>query len=167
MILLALPPANHIFVDELVSGRVQFMHKLDDDQELDSRINKALNRMTHRSHSEYTLHFVAPQEYLFREGEKAQHVFIVKRGRLRALKGRGEAQVVLGEIGVGEFVGEMAHINHEPRSASVMALEDCELIEIPFGSLDLVLFSRPAWAHALVVTLSKRLRNSNDALIKR
>ena len=164
IILLAHPPETHIFVDEVVSGRVQFLNKPDDDSEMDFRINKALNRMAHKTAAEYTLHFVAPDEYLFREGEMAKHVFIVKRGKLRALKGRGDKQVVLGEIGVGEFVGEMAHINHEPRSASVQALEDCELIEIPSGALDMVLFSRPAWAHALVVTLSKRLRTSNEAL---
>ncbi|MGZ3721757.1 MAG: cyclic nucleotide-binding domain-containing protein [Bdellovibrionales bacterium] len=166
IIILALPPENHIFVEEVVSGRIQFLNKLGDDAEIDFRINKALNRMTHQTQTEYTLHFVAPDEYLFKEGEIAKHVFIVKRGKLRALKGRGEKQVVLGEIGIGEFVGEMAHINHEPRSASVQALEDCELIEIPSGSLDMVLFSRPAWAHALVLTLSKRLRNSNDARMK-
>jgi CRP/FNR family transcriptional regulator, cyclic AMP receptor protein len=164
IILLCQPPENHVFVDEVVSGRIQFLNKLDDDSELDFRINKALNRMTHRVQTEYTLHFVAPDEFLFKEGEIAKHVFIVKRDKLRALKGKGERQVVLGEIGIGEFVGEMAHINHEPRSASVQALEDCELIEIPSGSLDMVLFSRPAWAHALVLTLSKRLRNSNEAL---
>jgi CRP/FNR family cyclic AMP-dependent transcriptional regulator len=157
-------PEHHIFVDQVVNGRIQFLHNVDDDAEMDRRINKALNRMTHRTQTEYSLHFVAPDEFLFREGEAATHVFIVKRGRLRAFKGNAEKQVVLGEIGVGEFVGEMAHINHEPRSASVQALEDCELIEIPSGSLDMVLFSRPAWAQALVLTLSKRLRNSNEAL---
>jgi CRP-like cAMP-binding protein len=110
---------------------------------------------------------VAPNEFLFKEGEIAKHVFIVKRGRLRAMKGRGEKQITLGEIGAGEFVGEMAHINHEPRSASVQALEDCELIEIPFGSLDMVLFSRPAWSQALVLTLSKRLKSTNAALVEK
>lgn len=167
IIILAEPPEHHIYVDDVVSGKIQFLLKPEDETELDFRINKALNRMTHQVQTEYTLHFVAPDEFLFKEGEIAKHVFIVKRGRLRAVKGRGERQVVLGEIGVGEFVGEMAHINHEPRSASVMALEDCELIEIPFGSLDMVLFSKPAWAHALVVTLSKRLKNSNEALAGR
>ncbi|MBL7688606.1 MAG: Crp/Fnr family transcriptional regulator, partial [Bdellovibrionaceae bacterium] len=65
-----------------------------------------------------------------------------------------------------EFVGEMAHINQEPRSASVKALEDCELIEIPNGSLDLVLFSKPAWAQALMRTLSRRLKRINETLAK-
>jgi CRP/FNR family transcriptional regulator, cyclic AMP receptor protein len=167
IIILAQAPEHHVFVDDVVSGRVQFLNKLGDDAEIDYRMNKALNRITHQTQTEYTLHFVAPQEFLFREGEPAKHVFIVKRGKLRALKGRGERQVVLGEIGIGEFVGEMAHLNHEPRSASVQALEDCELIEIPSGSLDIVLFSRPAWAHALVHTLSKRLKNSNEALAKK
>lgn len=164
MIVLSLAPENHVFVDEVVSGRVQFLTKENDDAEVNFRINKGLNRITHQKPTEYTLHFVAPDEFLFREGEPAKHVFIVKRGKLRAFKGNGESQVVIGEIGAGEFVGEMSHINQEPRSATVQALEDCELIEIPSGSVDMVLFSRPAWAHALVLTLSKRLKTSNNAL---
>jgi CRP/FNR family cyclic AMP-dependent transcriptional regulator len=167
IVMLSTPPESHVFVDDVISGKIQFMLKLDNDAELDFRIGKALNRMTHKEKTEYTLHFVAPQEYLFKEGEVAKNVFIVKRGRLRATKGGGANPVILGEIGVGEFVGEMAHLNHEPRSASVQALDDCELIEIPFGSLDMVLFSKPAWAHALVMTLSKRLKTSNEALAKR
>jgi CRP/FNR family cyclic AMP-dependent transcriptional regulator len=44
----------------------------------------------------------------------------------------------------------------------VKALSDCELIEIPIGTLDTVLFSKPAWARALMMTLSKRLKRSNE-----
>lgn len=167
IILVSTVPESDVFIDQVVSGKVQFLAQPDDEAAMDVCITKALNRVTHGKDAEYTLHFVAPGQFLFREGDVAKHVFIVKRGRLKALKFREGKSVEIGEITVGEFVGEMAHINHEPRSASVQAIDDCELIEIPSGSLDMVLFSRPAWAQALVATLSRRLRTTSEALAKK
>jgi CRP/FNR family cyclic AMP-dependent transcriptional regulator len=167
IVILGPAPDTDIFVDEIISGRVQFFAETHNEAEFDIRVTRALNRAAHTKQTEYTLHFLAPGEYLFHEGDVAQHVFIVRRGRLRALKTREEHEVVIGEIEVGEFVGEMAHINHEPRSATIQAIDDCELIEIPNGSLDMVLFSRPAWAQALVATLSRRLRITSEALAQK
>ena len=84
-----------------------------------------------------------------------------------ALKKNKDKEVLLGTIRPGEFVGEMAHINNENRTATVRAISDCELIEIPNGTLDLVLFSKPVWARALVSTLSKRLKMSNNLLLNK
>ena len=89
----------------------------------------------------------------------------MKSGELTATKEGSNQNVTLGKIKAGEFVGEMAHINNETRSATVQANCDCELIEIPMGTLDLVLFSKPMWAKALVATLSKRLKASNTFIV--
>lgn len=50
--------------------------------------------------------------------------------------------------------------------ATVQAIGDCELIEIPMGTLDMVLFSKPAWSKALVATLSRRLKRSNQTRVQ-
>jgi CRP/FNR family transcriptional regulator, cyclic AMP receptor protein len=70
----------------------------------------------------------------------------------------------LGEIASGEFVGEMGHFNHEPRSATVEAVTEVDLIEIPLESLENVIFTKPSWARALVKTLAQRLKRANKAL---
>jgi CRP-like cAMP-binding protein len=57
----------------------------------------------------------------------------------------------------------MAYINGEPRSANVKATKDCELVEIPIHLLDHVLFMKPAWAKALMKTLSRRIKNANSS----
>jgi CRP-like cAMP-binding protein len=98
---------------------------------------------------------------LLRDGDSADSVFLVKSGRLKAFKNEGPNEVVLGYINAGEFVGEMAYIHGEARSANVVSLTECELIEIPNDCLDSVLFSKPAWAKALVKTLSSRLKQAN------
>lgn len=156
-----LPDREH-FVDDVVRGRVQFLTDIEDEKKFGSCLAKALNRLSLSKDNEYSLHFLAPNQMLFREGDLASSVFFVKSGKLRAFIRSSDQEILLGEIGPGEFVGEMAHINQEPRSASVRSIDDCELIEIPCGTLDLILFSKPAWSQALLRTLSKRLKRTND-----
>lgn len=157
-------PEAHTFVDEVVTGRVQYLVESKDETKLNRCIANALNFLVDDVNREYKLCFMTPNEILFREGDEAKSVYIVRRGKLEALVGPIEKGNVLGQIQAGEFVGEMAHINGEPRSATVRALSDCELIEIPRGGIDTVLFSKPAWSKALITTLSKRLKSSNQAL---
>lgn len=167
VILVSNIPDHEHFVDEVVTGQVQFLTDLGDAAQFNRCLTKALNRLSQGENSGYRLKFLSAGDVLFREGEKASCVYFVKKGRLEALKKTGAQDVVLGAVVTGEFVGEMAHINGEPRSASVRAVSECELIEIPMNTLDMVLFSKPVWAKALVATLSKRLKSTNDSLVKR
>lgn len=166
-ILLSSVPENELFVDEVVTGQVQFLAHSEIESKLPNCLVRALNRISLGDNSFYRLRFLTPHEVLFQEGDVAESVFIVKSGELTAIKKNSEKNVLLGTIKPGEFVGEMAHINNDSRTATVRAMTDCELIEIPNGTLDLVLFSKPLWARALVSTLSKRLRLSNDLLMNK
>jgi len=151
------------FIDEVITGQVQFLSGINNKIAVSgSHITRALNWVSNEVESIYHLRFLGPNECLIREGEKADYVYLVKSGELKAFKRDGEQEVLLGTIQAGEFVGEMAYINGEARSASVETTTKCELIEIPSENLDTVLFSKPAWSKALLKTLSKRLKNSND-----
>lgn len=167
VILLSSLPEQDFFVDQVVTGQVQFLAHADMEAKLPTCLVRALNRISFNDDSHYRLRFLAPEEVLFTEGETAESVFIVKSGELSAAKKNKNQDMVLGVIRQGEFVGEMAHINNDTRNATVRALTDCELIEIPTGTLDLVLFSKPIWAKALVATLSKRLKISNSLLMNK
>jgi CRP/FNR family transcriptional regulator, cyclic AMP receptor protein len=157
-------PDNELFIDHVVSGQVQFLTNYQDEEWFNLCITKALNRLSQEKKSEFALHFLAPNELLFKEGVPGESAFLVKRGELLAWKNNNGHRIDLGKIKAGEFVGEMAHINKEPRSATVTAVTDCELIEIPFGSLDPILFSKPSWSKALFTTLSRRLKITNAKL---
>lgn len=157
-------PDSELFIDQVVSGQVQFLTNYRDEVRFTRCLTKSLNRFSQEKKSELTLRFLTPDELLFEEGAPAESVFLVKRGELLAWKIKNGQRVDLGKIKTGEFVGEMAHLNQEPRSATVTALTNCELIEIPFGSLDLILFSKPSWSKALFATLSKRLKITNEKL---
>ncbi|ASD62802.1 cyclic nucleotide-binding domain-containing protein [Bdellovibrio bacteriovorus] len=161
IIMSPLPDTDH-FVDEVVTGQVHILTRPTDEATFIEHLTRALNWIVNGDNANYRMKFLAANQILIREGEKAESVYLVKRGQLKAYKADNGVETLLGHINPGEFVGEMAYINGEPRSANVMSLTNCELIEIPNNCLDVVLFSKPAWSKALVKTLSLRLKNSNE-----
>jgi len=160
VILVSPLPETERFVNEVVTGQVHILTR-PNEQEFNQHLARALNWITHGDNSKYRLKFLASDEILLNEGDKGDSVYLVKQGKLTAYKKSGNEAIELGTISSGEFVGEMAYINGEARSANVKSLTDCELIEIPNDCLDMVLFSKPAWSKALVKTLSSRLKKSN------
>lgn len=161
-IILSEIPDKEQFVDEIVTGQVQFLSPNTDEINLLSVLSKALNFAAQSDKSEYKLHFLAPNEILFQEGDEAHSVFILKSGKLDVYLSAEGVRKNIAQITAGEFVGEMAYFNADKRSATVQAISDCELIEIPIGKLDMVLFSKPAWAKALMQTLTRRIKNTNS-----
>ncbi|MGE4233251.1 MAG: cyclic nucleotide-binding domain-containing protein [Bacteriovoracia bacterium] len=150
--------------DEIVTGRVQFFHEdISEKSTFTQAIMKALNFAFHDKDATFSVRFLARGEVLLKEGEKGTSVFIVKKGQLRAFRVVDNQHQILGNVEEGEFVGEMAIINGEPRMANVDALTDCELIEIPMGTFEKVLYSRPSWSKGMMKTLSKRLKRVSQS----
>lgn len=164
IILSRIPDTEH-FVDAVVAGRVHFLADHNDPVALEKCLMRALNWVFHGERDEeFNLRFLASGEVLMKEGEKADNCYVVRQGKLRAIRVVDGREILLGYVQPGEFVGEMAYINGDPRTADVVADSAAELIEIPFERLDHVLFQKPLWAKALMRTLSKRLKVANDLL---
>ena len=154
-------PEQDCHIEEVAKGRIQFVMEPFKKETFSEAVNKALVCMSGTTLS-FSLKSVKKGEILFHEGDKANSAYLVKTGKLHAYQQKQDENVILGEIQAGEFVGEMALLNGEVRSATVEATEPCDLIEIPIGSLDSLVFSKPAWSKALVKTLSKRLKLANQ-----
>lgn len=150
------------FMDEVVTGQVQFLTNVNNSTLFVNHVTRALNWVSHTEEALYKIRFLSANEVLIKDGEEGKFVYIVRSGKLKAIKKIDGQESLLGHIEPGEFVGEMAHINGELRSADVISITDAELIEIPSHSLDSVLFSKPSWSKALMRTLSKRLKISNS-----
>ncbi|MBK7960387.1 MAG: cyclic nucleotide-binding domain-containing protein [Bdellovibrionales bacterium] len=158
-------PSEDQYVDQVVTGKIQMLENAQKEKEFNSCLARALNFVSHGDVAEYYLRFLAPKDILIKEGETADYVYIVRKGRLRAYNLENDKDVTLGFVEAGEFVGEMAYINGESRTAHVEAVTDCELIEVPIGTLEHILFQRPSWSKALMVTLSKRLKSANKSIV--
>jgi len=160
-IILGEAPEKEIFIDDVATGRVQFLDDPLDEKKLSIFVSRGLNFAAAQKTAALKMKNLKAGEVLMQEGAPAEFVYILRTGHLEAYSQKLGDTTVLGKIEPGEFVGEMAYINGEPRSASVKAIADSELVEIPIQLLDHVLFMKPAWAKALMKTLSRRIKNAN------
>lgn len=156
-------PETESFVDAVVAGQLQFFHSKVDESCIDAIITKALNFSFKNLKNDFQLKFLSMGDYLIKQGEKATEVYLVKSGQLQAFLVDDQKKTVeLGWIRQGEFVGEMSHLNHTSRGASVIAITACEVIVIPLDHFDHLLFSKPSWSKALMQTLARRLQENNQ-----
>lgn len=99
-----------------------------------------------------------PGEVLFREGDEAHAMYMVKHGTLRILSG----STILETVRDGGLVGEMAIIEeHVPRSATVIAGTYCELVEIDVPRFLSLVANTPAFSITVLRVISRRLRVMN------
>jgi CRP/FNR family transcriptional regulator, cyclic AMP receptor protein len=78
-----------------------------------------------------TRHF-GQGETVFREGDDSGGVMAIVAGRMKvSVAGVGGREVVLQFPGPGDLVGELSPIFRRPRSASVAAMGDVEVIAMP------------------------------------
>ena len=68
---------------------------------------------------------------IFKEKTRGDALYVIKAGRVRVTKrdSQGEEHI-LAYLGPGEYFGEISLVDMAPRSASVSAHSDCELLKI-------------------------------------
>ncbi len=94
---------------------------------------------------------------LFRENDLPDFLYVVVIGRLQARHTDGE---IIGEIGRGEPVGEMAILSGETRGADVVALRDTLLLRINREALLDAVSRHPSALLSLCSTVARRSRRS-------
>ncbi len=96
-----------------------------------------------------------------REGESDRSVIAIKSGQLDViLHSPSGAEMTVGARGPGQLVGEMAALDGEPRSASIRAATDAELIMMTKDGFLIVLEKHPSMAIDLLIQASLRLRDA-------
>ena len=101
----------------------------------------------------------APRATLALRGKPADAFFVILDGSVRVeLPGRTV------ELGAGDFFGEMALIDGEPRSATVIAVGDVYVMTIPRAKFLKLLHAEPKIMLAIMTTLTRRLRDVQAAV---
>jgi CRP-like cAMP-binding protein len=97
-------------------------------------------------------------DFVFREGDDADALCIVKRGIVQVI---GEGGLIYERVGEGGIVGELAIVDEGTRSASVRAQTRADLIKVDVpGFLNLVA-CEPEFSRAVMRVMSRRLRMMN------
>lgn len=99
------------------------------------------------------------------EGDQGDSLLIVLSGEIEVVRDVGEAEASLARFGPGAFVGEMALIDHGPRTATVRTLERSEFLEITREQFDRLLDQSPDACRALVRTILRRLKSTEAMLV--
>jgi CRP-like cAMP-binding protein len=111
---------------------------------------------------------ITEDEYFFRENESGSSMFVLQTGKVGVIKTRERRRYLLRSLMPGDCFGEMALIDPHPRSASVVALEDCTALEISTGILHR-LYTRDLEQLTIVYMnmareVSRRLRDADEQL---
>ena len=108
----------------------------------------------------------APQEQIIDRQGEAREVFFVVEGRVRvvnySLSGR---EVTLDDVPEGGHFGELAAIDGQPRSASVMALTDTLLATLPHEHFLEAMKNHWSVALTVILSLTRIVRASTERIM--
>jgi len=104
-----------------------------------------------------------PGEVLFNEGEQGDVMYLIRQGKIKITKGKGEDEKVLAVLKEGDFFGEMAIIDGSPRSAGAIAATPVSLLVIDKENFQSKIRENPL-IHYILETISRRLRNADEQI---
>jgi predicted acylesterase/phospholipase RssA/CRP-like cAMP-binding protein len=98
-------------------------------------------------------------DVLFRQGDVGDAMYMVITGKLEAIvETRGREPEMVGEISRGEWVGEMAVLTGDPRSATIRAKRDSSLVRFSREAFERTTLSNPQAMLAMTRGIVRRLR---------
>ena len=107
----------------------------------------------------------ASGELLMRENEPGESLFLIRQGCARIeVDSPSGARVRVAERRAGEIIGEMSLLTGEPRSATVVAEDEVEVIEVHKECFRGVLLADETIADSLCAILARRESERSDRL---
>jgi len=111
--------------------------------------------------------FVPKGQLVVKEGDDGNCAYLIQSGSVSVFTYNDDARINLAKFTVGEIFGELSLIFDEPRSASVVADEDCNLIVITRQTLKHKLDNSDPTVKAIVGMLTKRILSVNNTLVSK
>ena len=111
--------------------------------------------------------FVPKDTLIIEEGETGHSAYLLLSGFVEVYVEHMGKKTVLAKLGAGQIFGEMALVFDEKRTASVRALENCNVIVITRDALKAKIEKSDPTVKALVEMLSRRVVSSNHTLVQK
>jgi CRP/FNR family cyclic AMP-dependent transcriptional regulator len=109
-----------------------------------------------------TVRAFAKRAIIVTEGDDSDSLYVMISGKARVFVADDNGrEVQLNQIGVGEYFGEVT-LDGGPRSASVMALEDCRCAVMKRAELTPFIEKNPELAIHIVRKLARRVRDLTE-----
>ena len=96
-----------------------------------------------------------PGDIIFKEGDIGDEMYIIRSGKIAITKLSRDVETTLAVLSEGEFFGEMAIIDNQPRSASAKAETDAEVIILSSDIFE----SQITTNHKLIMRILRKMSN--------
>jgi CRP-like cAMP-binding protein len=106
----------------------------------------------------------APDQMIFKEGDAGDAMFIIQSGQVKIVKRSDEGEKTLVIFSEGDFFGEMAVIDHEPRSASAVAVSETKCIVLTQEVFESTMQTNAHIVKKILRNMSSRLREANKQI---
>ena len=107
----------------------------------------------------------AKDDVVFHADESGDVFCVIKEGQVKVTMISPEGkEIILSMLGPGDFFGEMALLDDEPRSATVIATEALEVVTIWRSDFLQILSENFALTKKVLAELSQRLRNASNRI---
>ena len=107
-----------------------------------------------------------PDEFIFKQGDPGDLMYLVQDGEVEVLQDLGGHENQIAVLERGDFFGEMAVLEEEPRTHSVRALSTTKLIKIDRTGFQSMLTRNAEIAVRMIRKLGLRLMSAEDMLVR-
>ena len=107
----------------------------------------------------------APGEIIFCEFEPGNEFYFIQSGQVKIVKIINNTEKTLDILEAGEIFGEMAILEEEPRSASVIAAGNVKLFRFHRDNFETILHGNPQLAYKLLMIFAKRIYDQKRRLM--
>jgi cAMP-dependent protein kinase regulator len=104
-------------------------------------------------------------EDVIREGDAGDSIFLIKSGQVKITINKEGKVIDLAELNAGDFFGEIALVTGQPRTATVTAKTEAELLELKKVDFDDMLAKHPEINGILQDYLQNRAKKTISAVI--
>jgi len=98
-------------------------------------------------------------EIIFCEYEPGDAFYLIQTGRVKIVKIIGNIEKIVDILEPGEFFGEMALLENAPRSASIIALENCKILEFNRSNFEVLMTGNPQMVIKLLSLFAQRIHD--------
>ena len=160
-------------IDFAYPTRVIHFEAIERETGIDSQVNAIVERLagisifaplsdeeTERLAATARVRVYAPGEAIVRYGQEGNSMFVINRGSVRVQIPDGATQRTINELHENEFFGEMSLLTGQPRTATVIAAEETEVLQIRKTAIKPIFEANPQ----LVSAVSEIVEERREAL---
>jgi len=98
-------------------------------------------------------------------GDVGDVLYLIMKGKVKVvLSSQDGKEIILNTLQAGNYFGEMSVLDHMPRSATVVTMENCEFLVITRKVLTDQIEGNPEVALKLLSEMSRRLRETDEQI---